>query len=115
MLKKKERLTREDFNRFFSMGRRTHSPALQVIFSSHTQLHVSVVVSKKIAKRAVKRNRIRRRIYDIVRNYSREREMQGVFIFLVKQPILEMEYGEIRNQVRTHMDEIVRKYVSNTK
>ncbi len=113
MLKKKERLTREAFNRFFSIGKRVHSPALQVIFSPYTTLHVSVVVSKKVAKQAVKRNKIRRRMYDIVRNYSREAEIQGVFIFLVKQPILGMEYAEIRQQVRTQIDDILKKYSNN--
>lgn len=110
MLRKKERLTREEFNRFFSVGKRTHSPALHVIFSPHTELHASVVVSKKIAKHAVKRNKIRRQIYDIVRNYSRETKIQGVFIFLVKQPILLMDFTEMRQHVRTHMNDILKKY-----
>ncbi len=109
MLKKKERLTREAFNRFFSVGKRTHSPVLQVIFTPHTVLHVSVVVSKKIAKQAVKRNKIRRRIYDIVRNYSRETKLHGVFIFLVKQPITLMDYKEIQQQVRTQMNDVLKK------
>ena len=110
MLKKKERLTREAFNRFFSIGRRVHSPALQVIFSSHSTLHVSVVVSKKVAKQAVKRNKIRRQIYDIVRNYSKEAKIKGVFIFLVKQPILGMEYAEIQKLVCTQVGDILKKY-----
>ena len=52
-------------------------------------------------------------MYDIVRNYSREAEIQGVFIFLVKQPILGMEYAEIRQQVRTQIDDILQKYSNN--
>ena len=92
------------------MGKRTHSPALQIIFSPHDALHVSVVVSKKIAKHAVKRNKIRRRIYDIVRNYRSEQKIHGVFIFLVKQPILTMDFAEIRQQVRTHMNDILKKH-----
>lgn len=108
MLSKKERLSRDEFNRFFSIGKRTHSPGFQVIFSSHPKLHAAVVVSKKIAKHAVKRNKIRRQIYDCVRNYAVEKKIHGVFIFLVKQPVLAMRPAEIRQGVRSHLDTLLK-------
>lgn len=115
MLKKKERLTREAFNRFFSIGKRIHSPLVQVIYAPHRELHVSVVVSKKLAKHAVKRNKIRRRIYDIVRNYHKEAALEGVYIILVKPPLLTMEYGAIQQEVRTLLGSIAKKHVSKPK
>lgn len=114
MLQKKKRLTREEFNRFFAVGRRIHSPTLQIIFTPNQTVHVAVVVSKKVAKHAVQRNKIRRRMYDIVRNYLKETQVTGVFIFLVKKPILTMEFTEIRKMVRSHLDDIVKKHVRNT-
>lgn len=100
MLPKKERLSRQEFNRFFSLGKRTHSPAFQVVYSPYAELHVSVVVPKKIAKSAVKRNKIRRRMYDIVRRYRAEVGVVGVFIFLVKPAVLTLSYQKLREEVR---------------
>ncbi len=84
MMSKKERLSREKFNRFFSVGRRHHAPHLQLIYTAHPVLHASVVISKKIEPLAVKRNKLRRRIYDCVRNYAHAHKIKGVFIFIAK-------------------------------
>ena len=106
MLPKKERLSREEFNRFFLLGKRYYSPIFQIVYTRQPKLHVSVVISKKITKLAVKRNKIRRQIYDIVRNYRTEEKTNGVYIFLVKQPILEMKYDEMKQVVHTMLKSI---------
>ncbi len=106
MLPKKERLSRKEFNRFFSIGKRIHSPSFQVVFVPYATLHASVVVSKKVAKSAVRRNKIRRQIYDIVRNYRSERQIHGVFIFFTKTAVLNASYKNLKHEVRTTIDEI---------
>jgi ribonuclease P protein component len=106
MLPKKERLSREEFNRFFSLGKRVHSPAFQVVYVSHEKLHASVVVPKKVAKSAVKRNVIRRRIYDIVRRYRDEAGIRGVYIFLVKPPAVGMPYETLKQEVHSIIKKI---------
>ncbi|MFZ2253149.1 MAG: ribonuclease P protein component [Minisyncoccia bacterium] len=110
MLPKKERLSRLEFNRFFSVGKRQHSPLFQIVFAPHETLHASVVVSKKIAKRAVVRNKIRRRIYDIVRNYHSEERMCGVFIFVVKPGVVTTPYAALKSEVITALQTIVKKF-----
>lgn len=110
MLPKKERLSRLEFNRFFSVGKRFHSPSLQVVYAPQNTLHVSVVVSKKVAKSAVIRNKIRRRIYDIVRHYRSEKEVHGVFIFLVKQPVVQMPFVSLKAEVRGMVDTVEKKF-----
>jgi ribonuclease P protein component len=110
MLPKKERLSRVAFNRFFSVGKRQHTPSLQVVFAPNPGLHVSVVVSKKIAKLAVTRNRIRRRIYDIVRKFRTKKEVRGVFIFMVKSPVVKMKYDELKLEVLEALESILMKY-----
>lgn len=110
MLPKKERLSRVEFNRFFSVGKRYHAPSLQIIYAPYPTLHVSVVVSKKIAKSAVIRNKIRRRIYDIVRNYRSERAVSGVFIFMVKAPITTIQYSVLKVEVISAVQDVVRKF-----
>ncbi len=110
MLPKKERLSRVEFNRFFSVGKRHHSPSLQVIFTPYKNLHVSVVVSKKVAKSAVVRNKIRRRIYDIVRNYRSEKSVVGVFIFIVKAPIITSTYPTLKVEVVSAVQDVIKKF-----
>ncbi len=83
-MRKKERLSRAEFNRFFSVGKRQNSPYFQLVYTPHNELHASVVVSKKVEKTAVKRNKLRRRVYDIVRIYTHGRSVVGVFILIAK-------------------------------
>lgn len=46
--------------------------SLRAAPSKKDDYRLAVVVSKKVSKFAVKRNRIRRRIYEIVRNYHKQ-------------------------------------------
>lgn len=95
MLSKKERLKRVDFNHFFSLGRRLHHPLLTLIYAPHAGVHGSVVVSKKIAQKAVVRNTIRRRIYDILRHQFYAGAPKGVYIVLVKKGALTASHTEL--------------------
>jgi len=109
MLPKKERLSRKEFNRFFSVGKRFHSPSLQVVYAPHDTFHASVVVSKKIARLAVKRNKIRRRIYDIVRRYKMERGNPGVFIFVTKPGVVKQSYALLKEELVVALDSVLKK------
>jgi ribonuclease P protein component len=110
MLPKKERLSREEFNQFFSLGKRHHSPTLQIVYAPHDTLHVSVVVSKKIAKMAVTRNKIRRQIYDIVRHHRTEVQLRGVFIFFTKAGVAQMPYSALKEEIQTSIKDVLKKY-----
>ncbi|MDB5194237.1 MAG: Ribonuclease protein component [Parcubacteria group bacterium] len=68
MLKKSERLTRALFEYLRGPGRYFHSAHFSLrTADSTTGLRIGVSVSKKVAKRANIRNRIRRRAYEAVR------------------------------------------------
>jgi len=105
MLAKKERLSKSDFSRFFSSGKRLHSPLFTLIFSPHKTSHGSVVVSKKVARRAVDRNRMRRRIYDMLRGHLRGGAPAGVYILLVKKAALSATYDELKEA----LDDLIKK------
>lgn len=94
MLSKKERLTRIDFATFFARGKRYHSPLFQLIYTPHNTFHASVVVPKKIEKQAVKRNKIRRRAYDILRR--EKMNTVGVYILIAKKPITTTAYNGLK-------------------
>ncbi len=84
MLKKKERLTRKEFDRFFSIGKRLHSPYLQLIYAENDTFHGAVVVGKKVAKKAVDRNTLRRRLYAQVYRDLRLFTPPAVYILVAK-------------------------------
>lgn len=106
MLSKKERLKRVDFSRFFSLGRRIHHRYFTLVYAPHSTPHISVVVSKKVASKAVARNKMRRRVYDSVRNYIRGEECSGVFIFLMKKEAFEASSENLREAVVSIMQKV---------
>lgn len=84
MFKKTERLTKLEFNSVFKSGRRFNSAHLTVVYSPDTSLHASVVVGKKVARQAVRRNTLRRRIYARLRLILKANSVTGVYIVILK-------------------------------
>lgn len=99
MLKKKERLTTKEFNRFFSSGRRLHTPLLTGIFTDHADFHAAAVAGKKVHKRAVDRNRLRRRLYNILYRMSRENDLKGVYIIIAKPAAATATFTELKEEL----------------
>ncbi len=81
------------------MGRRVQSQSFLLVTTPQSVLYVSVVVSKKVAKTAVVRNKVRRRIYDIVRAYRKAHGVTGVYIFIVKNGAPTLPYEVLREEV----------------
>ena len=100
MLSKKERLNRATFNRFFASGKRIQGTYIQLIYTKYPSLHASVVVSKKVAKKAVERNKIRRRIYAIVRTILQKERKKGVYICIVKPSAYTTSFQELKDDIK---------------
>ncbi len=61
----------------------------------------SVVVSKKVHKSAVGRNRIRRRLYEIIRlNIPKLTNTYDVALIITNSEVINMEHAELEGQVR---------------
>jgi ribonuclease P protein component len=84
MFKKSERLNRSEFSEYFKKGKKNNFEYLTLINHNFISKKVAVVVSKKVAKSAVKRNLIKRRIYARLRILLEESNYQGVLIVIVK-------------------------------
>lgn len=63
-----------------------------------------VVVSKKVHKSAVKRNRIRRRIYEAIRILEQEGIVPSGpasdIVLLARPPLLEKDFAEIKSAIQ---------------
>lgn len=106
MLAKQHRLTRDEFSKYFKTGIRTHSPHATLIVSPHHSFHGAVVVSKKVSKKAVVRNKIRRRVYAQLYNTYKNKNT-GVYIVIIKPSFNQLTkqaqhqaIGELIEQVR---------------
>jgi ribonuclease P protein component len=63
MLKKRERLSRREVEHVLNKGKRVRGTLFSVSSIQAQHMKCAVVVSKRVAKQAVLRNKIRRRVY----------------------------------------------------
>lgn len=80
---------------------RSHCATLKVAPNQRRhQSRIAVVVSKKIYKSAVKRNRIRRRVYEYARlNMPRLTGIFDITIIVSSQDLLTMPAPELQNEL----------------
>ena len=73
---------------------------MSLVFVKNTRgfTRVAVVVSKKVAKSAVERNRIRRRLYEVIRvNFDLvPKKMDYIFVVYSKE-VLKMPFSELES------------------
>ena len=105
MFKKAERLSRSEFERYFKSGKRYTTPNLTLIHTPHPQLHVGVVVSKKVDKKAHERNQLRRRVYGKLYRALKPTKT-GVFIMLLKPPFKSLAKNEQTQEVQKILNRI---------
>ena len=84
MLAKSKRLTKAEFDHYFKIGKRHHSPNLQLIYVPSATFSGAAVVGKKVFKQAVKRNQLRRRLYGVLYRHYRSGAVMGVCIIIAK-------------------------------
>ncbi len=92
MLPKNTRFDRTSFARTLRAGRRIHTPLLSLVHVTTPDFRVAAVVSKKVAKRAVVRNQLRRRLYVAI---TRLAPPHGHYILIAKPGATELSYTEL--------------------
>ncbi len=98
MIAKKFRLkTKKDFDKINKSRNKFYSQNLFLKFSKNdlTESRFSVIVSKKVSKRAVDRNLIRRRIYEIIRLNLPKIKNGFDFLIFTKQNTLNLDYNQL--------------------
>lgn len=88
----------------YSHGQAVRSRLLTMKYSRHPKRknpRVAVVVSKKVYKGAVGRNRIRRRIYEIIRSeLPLIHENQDVVLIVFSSEVLTMPFDELQASIK---------------
>lgn len=99
MLSKKYRFhSRGGVRWVYKHGKTLRRSKMSLIFAENTRgfTRLSVVVSKKVAKSAVERNRIRRRVYEALRVNFEHIPKKVDYIFVVfSKDVMRMPFGEL--------------------
>ncbi len=97
MLPSKNRVNKTLFKEILKNGRSIHSPSFSFKYLNNpisTERQFSVVVSKKVLKRAVDRNLLKRRIYSILKEQLKLNKPYSCVIW-PKKEISKMSYAEL--------------------
>lgn len=108
MLPKRQRVTRALFSDIMSRGKVFHSaiatlrilPIKNASYLRHTGAF-SIVVSKKVARRAVARNTLRRRAYRALSSVFEKMQNPHIGVFFLKKNAQELVFGELENEFET--------------
>lgn len=102
MLPRKYRLTAEkDFNRIFKRGRSVHGQGLGLKIALN-QLEVSrfaFVVSTKVSKKAVVRNRLKRQMREIVHEVLKDMKQGTDVVVMARKEIVDIEFDVLRESL----------------
>lgn len=104
MLPKTRRLPRPDFLRARNLGQTFRYPDFNVIHNSSPlpASRFAAVISSKISKQAVVRNRLKRQIYSAVDQLP----LSGDFIIYPRASMLNLSREEINTRLRTALSKI---------
>lgn len=99
MLGKSERLSRALFSTYFRSGTRFQSPHLTVVYTPAPTPKGAVVVPKKVARRAVTRNKLRRRLAHTLTESGVFTTYPGVYIIIAKAGSPQCPRRELRTEL----------------
>ncbi len=101
MLKKKHRLAKTtDVKRTFERGRSFLNPLFSIRFLAGNEAkRFTVVVSSKVSKKAVVRNRLRRKVREFVRTRL-VNFLPGDYVIGIKPKVLSVTEGALINQLK---------------
>ncbi len=100
MLKKKNRLTTEEFQKVFKNGKKISSTFfLIIILPINDSKKISVAISKKIEKTAIDRTLSRRKIYTIIKENFSEISNNIKIIVLITKKINHKKKPDIQKEL----------------
>ena len=113
MLPKKYRLSGYQVSQIFKKGRFFNAPLFTLKFLPLKNISpdfknslFSITVPLKVEKKAVRRNKIRRQVYEIIRHLLPELKSGWAIAILAKKEILKVSYRQMEEQLQTAFREI---------
>lgn len=110
---------RGDFLRIQSMGQKWVTPTLIVQMAPSSMPDPAVVrygltVTKKIYKKAVDRNRVKRRLRPIIQSVSSDLHLHGVdIVFIARAAALDAPYDALQKDLRWAVKRLIKKDPKN--
>lgn len=94
--------SRGGVNHTYQKGKTIRTPLMSLVYTPNTQHYqrFGVVVSKKVLKSAVGRNRIRRRVYEAIRLELPEYTYHMDCLFVIyNKSVMSMSFRELRSLI----------------
>ncbi len=109
MIAKKYRFRgQNDIRRVYRHGKTVRGPIMSIKYLPNRQLNhyrLAVVVSKKVHKSAVKRNRIRRRIYEAIRRRQDRLQPLDIVVTVFHDTIASMPADELEAMIHAQLSQ----------
>lgn len=102
MLKNNQKISRKkEFDQIFKNGKSAYDKyfLVKILKNNQGQNRYSIIISTKVSKKAVERNKIKRRIKSIFLKLEKKLELGYDVIVVCKKEILDIEYKEINNRM----------------
>ncbi len=102
MLAKENRLSKKkDFDNVFQFGRSSYNKILgvKVVKNNLNKNRFGVIVSNKISKKAVVRNRLKRQIKAILREENQKLKIGFDCVIISLPAILEVDFNQIKKSI----------------
>ncbi len=109
MFKRINRLNKKkDIENVFKNGRASYNKIIGVktVNNELEQTRFAVIISKKVSKSAVNRNKIKRQIREIIKMQLKRIKTNKDCIIITLPPILEKKYPEIEESINKHFDKL---------
>jgi ribonuclease P protein component len=88
-------------------GTRTKLLGVKYVENRHrSRPRIAVIVSKKTAKSAVKRNRMRRRVYEVLREHFNFEKPYDLAVTIFSEEVLTASYDELKDQLKKVISEL---------
>lgn len=101
------KLKRKDFERIFREGKKISSPEFTIYWQKNQKIlsRWAIIVSQKLSKKAVIRNKLKRQLREILRKEGKE--IKGFDLIIIPRPLLlEKNFSDLQEILRENLKQI---------